>query len=173
MDEGGPGLLAQLGGVSRALCVHAHRELERRIEGDQAGAVDHASELAVELADLLSGEAEHRIGHVARERHAFVPQERIEPVSVALAQGPEGRRGSHLVEEPIVSGPAGSRADEHVDLSHPGVAVEQHRQRDLAEEAGDAGDEDLVAAEGPVEIDAQGSSFAAITGLSSARISSG
>src|SRR5262249_43223817 len=46
-----------------------------------------------------------------------------------------------------------------------GVGVEEHGERDLAEKAGDAGDEDLAPAKGLLEIDAQGCSFAAIPGF--------
>src|SRR5205823_14764862 len=37
-----------------------------------------------------------------------------------------------------------ARPHQHVDAAHAGIAVEQHHQRDLSEEAGDAGDQDLA-----------------------------
>jgi len=54
VDEGGAGLLAEVGGVLRTLRVHADGELERGVEGDQPGRVDHAGELLFETAHLTA-----------------------------------------------------------------------------------------------------------------------
>ena len=157
--------LAQLRGVACPLGIHPHRQLQRGIEGDEPRGVDHARQLAGELFDLLLGEAEHRIGDVAGKSDAFLSQEGLEAVAVAFAQRSERLRSGDLAEETVFGRPAGARTHEDVNPAHVRIAVEQHRQRHLAEEAGDAGDEDLVAGEGSLEIEAQGCSFAAIPGF--------
>src|SRR5204863_4081079 len=96
---------------------------------------------------------------------AFLSQEGLEAVAVAFAQRSERLRSGDLAEETVFGRPAGARTHEDVNPAHVRIAVEQHRQRHLAEEAGDAGDEDLVAGEGSLEIEAQGCSFAAIPGF--------
>src|SRR5205085_9617724 len=141
-----------------------------RIEGHQARRVDHAGELAGQPLELLFGEPQHRIGDVARQRDALFPQERVESVAEAFAQRVERWSRHHFPEKPVVRRSARARPHQDVDLADPGIAVEQHRQRHLAEETGDAGDEDLAPAKSLAEIDRllqglhdQGFSLAAAT----------
>jgi hypothetical protein len=87
---------------------------------------------------------------------ALLAHERVEAVAVALPQRPEGLGGDDLAVEAIVGGASRARPHQHVDLAHVRVAVEQHHQHDLAEEAGDSGDQDLLAAEGLGEVEVFG-----------------
>ena len=70
-----------------------------------------------------------------------------------LAQRPEGRRLGDLSEETILGGAAGARPHQDVDAADLGVAVEQHRQRDLPEEPRDSGEQDLAITESLGQID--------------------
>src|SRR5207248_5735834 len=55
------GAPAKLGGIARAVRVHGDGELERRIEGDEPGAVDDAAEPPAQRLDLPLGNAEQRL----------------------------------------------------------------------------------------------------------------
>ena len=147
------GAPAKLGGIARAVGVHGDGELERRIEGDEPGAVDDAAEPPAQRLDLPLGNAEQRLADVARDRPALLPEEFLDPLAMTLAQRAEGLRVDHAAEEPILGRSPGARSHEHVDAPDPGIAIEQHGERDLAEKPGDAGDEDFAPAEHLGEID--------------------
>ena len=72
---------------------------------------------------------------------------------MALAQRTERRGRRDFPEKPVVGGAARARPYQDVDLADLGIAVEQQGERDLAHEAGHAGDEQLATAEGLGEID--------------------
>src|SRR5437868_3636397 len=95
------GAPAKPGGIARAVRVHGDGELEGRVEGDEAGAVDDAAEAPAQRLDLRLGNAELRLADVARHRPALLPEEFLEPLAMTLAQRAEGLRVDHAAEETI------------------------------------------------------------------------
>jgi uncharacterized protein YidB (DUF937 family) len=75
---------------------------------------------------------------------------------VAIAQRPERLGRRDLLVEPLLGGVAGAGPDQAVDPADVGVAIEQHAQRHLADEAGGADEQDGLAAQGRGDVEAVG-----------------
>ena len=77
----------------------------------------------------------------------FSRRKASKPAPWRARSGSNGAARRDLVEEPRLGGAAGAGAHEHEHPADVGVAVEEHRQRDLADEAGRAGDEERASGE--------------------------
>jgi hypothetical protein len=152
VDERGAGAEADVGGVPCAEDVHVHGQLEGGVEVDQARAV-HDGGQALEPGQVTLAEAEERVGDVARDRHTAGAQEGLAGGTVLLAERIEGAARRHLAEEARLGRAARPGPHQHEDLSDLRVPVEQHRERHLADEAGGAGDEDRLAAQGGGDVE--------------------
>jgi hypothetical protein len=130
--------------------VETWTDLERRIEGDEPGAVDHGVHLPGERLEASLGEAEQGIGDVAVQHLAAGPDERFGLlVSVVVAERLERLAADDLLQEPGLGAARRPAADEGPDPpQHRSVAVEEHGEGDLAQKSGAAGQEDALAGEG-------------------------
>ncbi len=81
---------------------------------------------------------------VAAEHDHLVANESFERAAVAFAQRIEGRRGDHAVPEARFRFFLRARAHRHVDAPDIRKAMQQHAERDFAEKAGAADQEDLA-----------------------------
>jgi hypothetical protein len=135
--------------VDGAVDVGADGLAQVGVEVDEAGAVEDEVEVAVEALGergVLDAEAGER--DVALDDLDARGDELGHARAVELVQRAEhGRAGDHLLE-PVERGAQRLLAQEHVDLADGGDAVEDHRQPDLADEPGGAGQQDLAAGEG-------------------------
>ena len=150
MDERGSERGRELRGVERAVRVHVERETERRVEGDQACAVEQEVDLA-ERAQVGDAQIDGR--YIAVDHPDLCLEEGSQPLTVRVAQRLERFAWQHLVEDAGLGRGLGPPARQHEHLTHLRVTGEEHREHDLAHEAGRAGEEDAPAAKDLVELE--------------------
>src|SRR5436305_1466201 len=112
------------------------RALKRRVEGDVARAVDEHVNVCGERLRFFLREAQIIFADVAAHDANLVAYEILEGRAVALAHGVEGRRGDDVVPEPRLRLFLRARANGDVDAPDAGAAIDQNRERDLADEPG-------------------------------------
>ncbi len=134
--------------VLHAAGVDVETDLQRRVEAHQAGAVDDDVDLPLERAGFGLVDAQPGVGDVAVEDDALGAQPVVQPLAVPLTQGEEGLALGDLVVEARHRVLGGALAHHHVHALQLGaVAVQQHRQRHLADEAGRADEEHPLSGE--------------------------
>ncbi len=139
--------------VLRAVRVRGDGVVERRVEVDHAGDVDHRVDRPREFAHERFVDAASRARHVAVDWHDLLAEEGVVAVAMRAPERPERLTPGDLAPEACVRSGPRFRPHDEVDAVDDRIAVEQHCPEDLAEKPGPAEDQDARAAQGARDVE--------------------